>query len=76
MGPPVAWTADGARLLFARPEENGDRILWSIAVRGEDDPVRVLPCCRGNDVRVHPDGRRIAFTAGTPRGELWILKGF
>ena len=76
MGPPVAWTADGARLLFARPEEKGDRILWSIAVRGEDEPVRVLPCCRGNDVRVHPDGRRIAFTAGTPRGELWILKGF
>ncbi len=25
---------------------------------------------------VHPDGKRIAFTAGTEREEVWVLKNF
>ena len=26
---------------------------------------------------VHPDGRRIAFTAGTPvRSEVWVMENF
>ena len=25
---------------------------------------------------VHPDGKRIAFTAGTDREEVWVLKDF
>ena len=76
IGPPVAWSADAARLLFARPGEQDGRTLWSLAVRGRAEPVRLLPCCLGNDVRVHRDGRRLAFTAGTSRGELWMLTGF
>jgi hypothetical protein len=27
-------------------------------------------------VRVHPDGRRIAFTAGGVKLEIWVLENF
>ena len=28
------------------------------------------------ELRVHPDGRQIAFTAGEGRGELWVMENF
>jgi Tol biopolymer transport system component len=69
--PPVAWLPDGSRLLFG-----ADNALWSISVRG-GEPIKVLPeCCNGNDVRIHRDGRRIAFLAGSDRAEVWVMKKY
>ena len=28
------------------------------------------------EVRVHPDGKRIAFTAGAPYREVWVMENF
>lgn len=28
------------------------------------------------DVRMHPDGRRVAMTIGDGRNEFWMLSGF
>ncbi|HUF66883.1 MAG TPA: hypothetical protein VMM17_12985, partial [Gemmatimonadaceae bacterium] len=55
--------------------ESGEQAsLWSISVRG-GEPVRLLSdCCAENHVRIHPDGRRLAFASGRDRGEVWILK--
>jgi Tol biopolymer transport system component len=76
MSPPVAWMPDGSRLLFALQIGDDEPALWSIPTRG-GDPVRLLSrCCNENDIRVNRDGRRIAFAAGSSRGELWMLKGY
>jgi Tol biopolymer transport system component len=67
--PPVAWLPDSSRLLFG-----ADTALWSISVQG-GEPIKVLPeCCSSNDVRIHRDGRRIAFLAGSDRSEVWVMK--
>lgn len=73
IAPPVTWMPDGSRLVF-KIESGEQASLWSIGVRG-GEPVRLLAdCCAGNLVRIHPDGRRLAFASGTDRGEVWILK--
>lgn len=76
---PLAWTPDGAWLLFVRRTEDGGCSLWSLPASGDGGPRRLGegdPCPAGNDIRVHPDGRRIAFAAGTDRGEVRVLEGF
>lgn len=73
---PVAWTPDGDRLVFGQRVGSG-RALWSVAADGSGDPLQIggeAWCCRGHDLRFHPDGRRIAVPAGEPRGEVWMLR--
>lgn len=73
---PLAWTPDGARLVYATRSATG-RVLWSVPADGRDVPVRIggeAWCCQGHDLRFHPDGRRIAVPGGTPRAEIWRLR--
>ncbi len=28
------------------------------------------------NLRFHPDGQRIAFSAGEGKGEVWVMEGF
>ncbi|MEX0690771.1 MAG: hypothetical protein WD043_02890 [Gemmatimonadales bacterium] len=73
IGPPVTWMPDGSGLVF-KIESGEQASLWSISVRG-GEPVRLLyDCCAENHVRIHPNGRRLAFASGRDRGEIWILK--
>jgi hypothetical protein len=73
---PVAFFPDGQRLLFEQRDAEGSSALWSVAIGG-GAPARVLPrCCDENDVRIHPDGRRMTFAMGQMRGELWMLTGY
>ncbi|MBI3474080.1 MAG: PD40 domain-containing protein [Candidatus Solibacter usitatus] len=67
----IAWTPDGRYLLFSRRGE-----LWRIPAEG--GPAMRLPLSMESlrQVRVHPDGRRVAFTAGSGKGEVWILESF
>ena len=74
------WTADGLALLASRadlamPMESRFWRLWKIPTDGsaaEPLPIELLGL---NEVRAHPDGRRITFTAGQPRREFWITTG-
>lgn len=76
MVPPVAWTPDGSRLVFALQADGDSSGLWSIPVQG-GEPVQLLAnCCREHEVRIHREGRRLAFAAGRDRGEVRILKGY
>ncbi len=67
-------------------ECSGDKVcrfLSRIAIDGgTPQDLLQLDCdlsafgCRPLRLRVHPDGRRIAFNWGNPRGEIWMMSGF
>jgi len=67
----LAWTPDGRHLLFARKGE-----LWRAPSRGGQPLSLGLRMEALRELSVHPDGTRIAFTAGTAKGELWKLENF
>lgn len=70
------WTADG-NVLFTRFEEGQQMTtLWSIAPEGGAAVPMGLEMHGLRNVNVHPDGRRIAFTAGFPGSEVWALANF
>ncbi|MEE8537829.1 MAG: hypothetical protein V3S71_07440 [Acidobacteriota bacterium] len=77
----IAWTADGQDVLFAKRSgtsvEEQNIELWRISVDG-GAPWRLgALAMEGLDhVRVHPDGRRIAFTAGPDKYEVWVMENF
>jgi hypothetical protein len=52
--------------------------LWQIPAEG-GEPQNLGLVMEGLEpygLSVHPDGERIAFTAGTEREEVWVLKDF
>jgi Tol biopolymer transport system component len=63
------WSADGRFLFYG----NGE--LWRVAVEN-GVPEKVGIAMGFLDVRVHPDGRRIAFFAQEFGGELWAMERF
>ena len=76
------WTPDGRYILFVRwDEEEQARGLWRISPQGgalkklldgrEVGAARVEGL---RWVRLHPDGRRIAFRSGISRGEIWMME--
>lgn len=76
----LAWTADSRHIIYA-PVVAGERRFefWRVSVDG-GEPQKLGLTMEGlfpNGVSMHPDRRRIAFTAGTPsRAEVWVLKDF
>jgi Tol biopolymer transport system component len=75
----LAWMPDGRHLLLTRGSRASagrrEQEVWRISVAG-GEPQRTglaMPGLRG--LCVHPDGRRIAFTAGLPEVELWVMDG-
>jgi Tol biopolymer transport system component/beta-lactamase regulating signal transducer with metallopeptidase domain len=70
----VVWMPDGRHLLLTK-ESKASNEVWRIPVAG-GEPQRVglaMPGLHG--LSVHPEGRRIAFTAGVPKIELWVMEG-
>jgi tricorn protease-like protein len=51
--------------------------LWRISAEG-GEPQKLGLAMKGlRNLRFHPDGRRIAFSAGTPfSAEVWVLENF
>lgn len=71
----INWTPDGRHLLFVRStgDMNDDRTVWQVAVAGGPAQKTELRADRLRDLHLHPDGRRVAFTAGEGSDEVWIL---
>ncbi len=77
----LAWTPDARHLLYAvgssgpKPKVN----FWRVSVQG-GTPEHLGLSLEGllpYGLSIHPDGRRVAFTAGTPsRSEVWVLENF
>ncbi len=75
-----AWSPDSGHLFFTTirtTSEVGGFDLWRIP-SGGGEPEQIGPGMAGlrpYGVSVHPDGRRIALTAGTPRRqETWVME--
>jgi hypothetical protein len=65
----VTWTPDGRHLLFNRFGTG-----WRISVEGGAPERLDFALTAG---RIHPEGRRIAFTSGSGRrSEIWVMENF
>lgn len=76
----LVWTPDGSHLLFGRwrhwGAQNPTVELWRVPAKG-GEPQRVgLAMDRLRDLGIHPDGRRLTFTAGELKAEVWVLENF
>lgn len=76
-----AWTPDSRHIIYARSVtgEKGMFEFWRISAEG-GEPQNLglkMEARVPYGLSVHPDGTRIAFTAGTGRrSEVWVLKDF
>ena len=75
-----AWTPDSRDIMYARSVSGEKRQfeLWRISAEG-GEPQKlglIMEGLQPYGLSVHPDGERIAFTAGTQREEVWVLKDF
>lgn len=75
----LAWTPDGQHILFTKWKfDDLDRPsgLWRISAQGGEPRPVDLTMKRLGRFRVHPDGRRLAFSAGQRKVEIWVLENF
>jgi Tol biopolymer transport system component len=79
----LAWTPDGRELIFVRAREqnittpgNRERELWAVGVEGGKPRPLGLNMVGLRDPRLHPDGKQLAFTAGTNTREVWVMENF
>jgi Tol biopolymer transport system component len=76
----VAWSPDGKYLFFTKmPKGEGKtgRIeLWRIPSNG-GEPVKFPVVADGmENLRIHPDGKRIAFNTFVFHQETWVMENF
>lgn len=73
-----AW-ANG-EVLFVRgqipPDLTHERELWAIPADSGEPRSLGLKMKGLREVRVHPDGHRVAFTSGAPSWEVRVLENF
>jgi hypothetical protein len=80
----LVWTPDGRYLLFAKSVEAAPRSfrleLWRALPQGlEPKMVGVLASDMAfgdgsSALRIHPDGKSIAFQAGSRKPEIWVME--
>lgn len=67
----LSWSADARFLFFSKDWE-----VWRVAVENGVSEKLGLTMEGLQEVRVHPDGRRIAFFASKLGAELWAMERF
>ncbi|MBI3666166.1 MAG: PD40 domain-containing protein, partial [Acidobacteria bacterium] len=76
----VAWTPDGRYILVGKRRSSSDQDtateLWRIPAEGNEAQNMSLTMGVIPHMRIHPDGRRIAFTAGQSSAEVWVMENF
>lgn len=74
----LAWSADGRYVFFVHPhwgtKEKHD--VWRIAASGGEPQRLGLAMANLSELRIRPDGRGLAFSAGDIGNELWVMENF
>jgi len=69
------WTPDGCQVLFLRRAGQKNEV-WRIPTEGGEPQKTELAMEGLRSLRFHPDGKRIAFSAGRQPYEVWVMENF
>jgi Tol biopolymer transport system component len=76
----LTWTPDGRQLLFLRNRSQSPLSkdeLWRISAEGGKPQKTDLAMVGLGAISVHPDGRRLTFTAlQNNKNEIWVMENF
>jgi Tol biopolymer transport system component len=76
----LAWSPDQRYLFFVRPSGDmgdGSMVIWRVPIAGGEAESIGVSMNRIRALRMHPDGRRIAFDSVIDAlSELWALENF
>jgi Tol biopolymer transport system component len=74
----IGWAPDSQGVLFTKQPKAGDRQfeLWLAPIQGGEPRRLDLMATDMRELRVHPDGRHLAFTSGGDRSEVWVMENF
>jgi Tol biopolymer transport system component len=76
----IAWTRDGKYILYSKLREKTKDVfdVWRIPAEGGAPQKLDLAMQYLMHLRVHPDGRRIAFTGNDrpAKSEVWVMENF
>ena len=68
----LTWTPD-SRYVLCRIQEGQ---VWRIAASGGEARKLAIPVKGLREIRVHPDGKRVAMWVQEPGSEIWVLENF
>ena len=68
----VDWTRDNSHLLVSTPSKPVAG-LWRVSLLGGQPERLPIALDRQGGVRLHPDGRRVAYTRGAIQSEVWKM---
>jgi Tol biopolymer transport system component len=75
----LAWVPDGTGLLYGKTVRQGSSAVgevWHVSATDGSRRKTELTI-EGGHLRLHPDGRRIAFASGSPDAwEVWVMENF
>ncbi|NIM06967.1 MAG: hypothetical protein GTN65_15425 [Armatimonadetes bacterium] len=73
----VTWTPDSGSVLFWKWKFEADKELelWRISAAG-GEPRKLCSRKSFGNMRIHPDGKRIAFYDRSTTRELWVMENF
>ena len=75
--PQVEWMPDGRGVLVNKIVNDSQNELWLVPVDGrEARKIDIGASQFRGAVKVHPDGRRVAYVAGDIKEDVWVLENF